>query len=69
MFGEVETACIRVEELAVGGVGVNVLEVTDLVKHFTVRTVSGIRSTKHTVQAVSDVSFDARRRSDARPRR
>ena len=35
----------------------NVLEVTDLVKHFTVRTVSGIRSTKHTVQAVSNVSF------------
>ena len=34
-----------------------ILEVTDLVKHFTVKAVQGIRSTKLTVQAVSSVSF------------
>jgi len=34
-----------------------VLQVTDLVKHFNVRSISGMRSTKHVVQAVSDISF------------
>ena len=34
-----------------------VLEVTDLVKHFTVRSAKGIRASKHVVQAVSGVSF------------
>ena len=37
--------------------GEPILEVTDLVKHFTVKAVQGIRSTKLTVQAVSSVSF------------
>jgi oligopeptide/dipeptide ABC transporter ATP-binding protein len=34
-----------------------VLEVTDLVKNFTVRSLQGIKAIKHTVQAVSGVSF------------
>ena len=34
-----------------------VLQVTDLVKNFNVRSVSGMRSTKHVVQAVSNISF------------
>ena len=33
------------------------LQVTDLVKHFTVKSNQGIRSVKRTVQAVSGVSF------------
>ena len=37
--------------------GEPILEVTDLVKHFTVKAVQGIRSTKLTVQAVSSISF------------
>ena len=37
--------------------GEPILEVTDLVKHFTVKAVQGIRSTKLTVHAVSSVSF------------
>jgi oligopeptide/dipeptide ABC transporter ATP-binding protein len=35
----------------------NVLEVNNLVKHFTVRSTKGLRSISSTVQAVSDVSF------------
>ena len=37
-----------------------ILDVRDLVKHFTVRGSSGLRSTKRVVQAVSGVSFDVR---------
>ena len=37
--------------------GEPILEVTDLVKHFTVKAVQGIRSTRLTVQAVSCISF------------
>ena len=36
----------------------NVLEVKDLVKHFTVKSSKGFRSIRSTVQAVSNVSFD-----------
>jgi len=35
-----------------------VLQVTDLVKHFAVKSSKGLRSIKRTVQAVSGVSFD-----------
>lgn len=38
--------------------GVPVISVDDLVKHFTVKSALGLRSLKHTVQAVSGVSFD-----------
>ena len=37
-----------------------ILDVRGLVKHFTVRGSSGLRSTKRVVQAVSGVSFDVR---------
>jgi oligopeptide/dipeptide ABC transporter ATP-binding protein len=37
-----------------------VLQVRDLVKHFTVKGARGLRSVKQTVQAVSGVSFDLR---------
>lgn len=37
-----------------------ILEVNNLVKNFTVRGSSGIRATKRTVQAVSDVTFEVR---------
>lgn len=37
-----------------------ILDVRDLVKHFTVSGSSGLRSTKRVVQAVSGVSFDVR---------
>jgi oligopeptide/dipeptide ABC transporter ATP-binding protein len=40
--------------------GDTVLEVRDLVKHFTVKSSRGIRSVRSTVQAVSGVSFDLR---------
>jgi len=38
--------------------GVPVISVDDLVKHFIVKSSAGLRSVKHTVQAVSGVSFD-----------
>ncbi|MEO6124820.1 MAG: oligopeptide/dipeptide ABC transporter ATP-binding protein [Ilumatobacteraceae bacterium] len=38
--------------------GVPVISVDDLVKHFTVKSSFGLRSIRHTVQAVSGVSFD-----------
>ena len=37
--------------------GVPVLEVTNLVKHFSVSGSKGLRKTRATVHAVSDVSF------------
>ncbi len=68
LVGDLETACVRVEELVAGGGGAvstatvgaaeePVLEVTDLVKNFTVKSLQGIRAVKSTVQAVSGVSF------------
>jgi len=41
----------------IGAAGGPVLEVTDLVKNFTVKSLSGVRATKSSVQAVSGVSF------------
>jgi peptide/nickel transport system ATP-binding protein/oligopeptide transport system ATP-binding protein len=38
--------------------GETILSVRDLVKHFTIKTSKGLRSTRLTVQAVSGVSFD-----------
>ncbi len=41
----------------IGAAGGPVLEVTDLVKSFTVKSLEGVRAVKSTVQAVSGVSF------------
>ena len=41
----------------VGAASGPVLEVTDLVKNFNVKSLEGVRAVKSTVQAVSNVSF------------
>ena len=41
----------------IGAAGGPVLEVTDLVKNFGVKSLEGVRAIKSTVQAVSSVSF------------
>ena len=60
-LGDLETACIRAEELDHPAEcvvsGTPVIEVHELVKVFPVRRAKGIRVTKRLVQAVSDVSF------------
>ena len=51
------TATVGAAGATIGAAGGPVLEVTDLVKNFGVKSLEGVRAVKSTVQAVSGVSF------------
>ena len=51
------TATVGTPGATIGAAGGPVLEVTDLVKNFGVKSLEGVRAVKSTVQAVSSVSF------------
>jgi peptide/nickel transport system ATP-binding protein len=51
------TATVGAPGATIGAAGGPVLEVTDLVKNFGVKSLEGVRAVKSTVQAVSSVSF------------